>query len=314
MFFTKSKEFNLFFDSAHYLSIQQVFMFYFLSINLRNFMKFGLFFILLIFFISCKSTQDASRKLLPALKSPKVTMIQNGDSFKLIFVLQSYKKEGMDIYKFVSSVRDVNLIRKSRKGGIIDTIHFPIPELSGVSGSAEGASLALMTTADFKSPDNFHPADLSYYFLMEGYSDDYFWETAYDSIFINSTYEKPILELESRVEGITDSSAYFVCYVTRITKAEKQYFGSSELLRAVISDEKGRVMWNSDAGQNYLQMIYPVLPEREGDTHKYSVFWNGVKKDGTPLPPGLYQVRLTLLTKPKPFESFVHFYWKQRHD
>ncbi|MBU3678562.1 MAG: hypothetical protein FGM32_03030 [Candidatus Kapabacteria bacterium] len=97
----------------------------------------------------------------------------------------------------------------------------------------------------------------------------------------------------------------FTATAHRRRQVPGEYFPSSEQLRIRIINGKGAVVWSSSEGLAFLTMIYPVEPSGVGEMHEYSLTWNGVQSDGTPLPAGLYTVEYTLPVKPLAYSTSV---------
>lgn len=118
--------------------------------------------------------------------------------------------------------------------------------------------------------------------------------------------EKDTSALQLLTSYAQDGSEYtFTVNALRRREVPGEYFPSSEQLRIRIINGKGAVVWSSSEGLAFLTMIYPVEPSGVGDMHEYSVSWNGMQSDGTPLPAGLYTIEYTLPVKPLPYSTTV---------
>jgi hypothetical protein len=118
------------------------------------------------------------------------------------------------------------------------------------------------------------------------------------------------LVLKPYLEAVSDSSVTFVIEATRQAKIEGEYLPNSEDIRIQLESEKGKVVWISDYGKNFMQVISDVLPAEPGKVHKYKVFWNGQRNGGGFLEPGLYTVRAVIPAKPLPYFVTFKFEWK----
>lgn len=52
---------------------------------------------------------------------------------------------------------------------------------------------------------------------------------------------------------------------------EKEYLPTSEELRIIISDKKGRIIYQSNQGMNYFQVVEQVKPIEIDDTYTYEL-------------------------------------------
>lgn len=103
-----------------------------------------------------------------------------------------------------------------------------------------------------------------------------------------------------------DGSEYtFTATALRRREVPGEYFPSSEQLRIRIINGKGAVVWSSNEGLAFLTMVYPVEPAAVGQMHEYSLTWNGLQSDGTPISAGRYMIEYTLPVKPLPYSTTV---------
>lgn len=97
----------------------------------------------------------------------------------------------------------------------------------------------------------------------------------------------------------------FTATALRRREVPGEYFPSSEQLRIRIINGKGAVVWSSNEGLAFLTMVYPVEPAAVGQMHEYSLTWNGLQSDGSPISAGRYTIEYTLPVKPLPYSTTV---------
>ncbi len=63
-------------------------------------------------------------------------------------------------------------------------------------------------------------------------------------------------------------------------KTKDEYLPDSEKLRVIVRNFKGKTVWNSSEGLNFMQVITPVYPEAIGEFYEYSVLWKNPPESG----------------------------------
>lgn len=114
----------------------------------------------------------------------------------------------------------------------------------------------------------------------------------------------------ARMRG--DSVAVIGAQATRVYRRKDEYLPSSERLRVIITDRKGNVIWRSDAGMAYLTSVNPVMPEQIGRDEAYSLEWNGLDLNATPVSRGEYEVEIIIPSKPSPYTTKTTLLWTGR--
>ena len=99
--------------------------------------------------------------------------------------------------------------------------------------------------------------------------------------------------------AVSDSNKILFSINLKREKEGKEYFANSEQIRLEIFNDKSELVWASNSGVNFMQVISAVLPEKTGDDFTYLIEWNLKNKIGEKAPNGDYKAKLTLLTKPK---------------
>lgn len=116
------------------------------------------------------------------------------------------------------------------------------------------------------------------------------------------------------IKNITDSSVVFGVEATRQADVEGEYLPSSEEFRIEIISQKGRLEWSSNYNKNFMQVISEVKPLKAGETHAYSIEWNGERNGGGKLAPGLYTIRAIIPARPKAYVTIFKFEWKNHNE
>ena len=118
------------------------------------------------------------------------------------------------------------------------------------------------------------------------------------------------MELVPSISLMDDGGAEFSLIATRFADVPNEYLPNSEDFRVEIFSAKGNLIWNSNFGMNYLQVIMNVKPEKVGENYKYSIEWNGQTNSGSRAAAGNYTANLTIPAKPKHYTSTIQFQWK----
>lgn len=100
--------------------------------------------------------------------------------------------------------------------------------------------------------------------------------------------------------------------VKRIYVPPGEYLPSSETFRVVISDEKGYVVFRSDAGMAFLSVISSVEPQTPNQMQRYAVPWNGRDLRGNVVPDGKYLVELIIPAVPRSYSAKSELQWPPR--
>ncbi len=98
----------------------------------------------------------------------------------------------------------------------------------------------------------------------------------------------------------------------RVFTPKGEYLPSSERVRLIISDQKGNVVWRSDAGMQYMTLVGQVEPTLEGRTEQYTSQWNGVDLQGNAVRPGTYECEIVIPARPTPYSVRTSVQWPPR--
>jgi hypothetical protein len=84
---------------------------------------------------------------------------------------------------------------------------------------------------------------------------------------------------------------------------EREYFPTSENLRIILKNEKGKVIYQSNKGMNYFQAIEDVKPIEINDTYIYEL---KTKKPDN-FNKGKYKIYYMLPSKPFPYQTMLEY-------
>jgi hypothetical protein len=114
------------------------------------------------------------------------------------------------------------------------------------------------------------------------------------------------LELAPAIEK-DDGQIVFIVKATRLKLIDNEYFPDSEVFRVKVFDKSGKLIWQSNKGQNFFMAIQDVLPLETGQTHEYRLSWDKTDNKGNLVPPGDYTAELILPSKPFEYKSNMEF-------
>lgn len=263
-----------------------------------------LFFLL----IACSSVNTKKEQIIPI--EPSINMIKaDENNCILAFNMSATNDSKSAEHLFLRDIKEVN-IKVFEGTELIDSAIITRLEISGIA-STEGKT---SSTLFFRQPFNFTSRKIEdLFFIFEIKTSKEVYEIRKMAAEIdkiqNKTSEAP-LELIPSVSMQSDSTAVFSITATRLTNVVNEYIPSSEEFRVEILTAKGNLVWSSNFGMNYLQVILPVKPEKIGDTYKYSLEWNGQTNKGVPATPGNYTANLIIPARPNQYSSTIQFHWK----
>ncbi|TAL69787.1 MAG: hypothetical protein EPN82_03965 [Bacteroidetes bacterium] len=260
----------------------------------------------------CGTTKIIDKNPPPYL--PKVNITNNNGNAQFIFTLQANKSEPQDKFDFINAITIVKLEIVSPEDTIIHTIDFGQLDIKGTTDKETQTSLAISGYSNWFLPEKINLEELKYRFKIFANNKFYDMTKTYSQLYNEEEVEQPALTLEPFIENQTYNSAVFGVKATRNKIVENEYIPTSETFRVDILNRKGAIVWSSGYGQNFLQVINPVLPKSKGETHKYTVEWYGNSSNQIPLIPGEYTLRMTIPAKPNSYTSTMNFKWKLNDD
>jgi len=110
----------------------------------------------------------------------------------------------------------------------------------------------------------------------------------------------------------SDSLVTVGVVAVRVFKPQGEYLPSSERIRLIVSDQKGNVVWRSDAGLQFMTIVGQVEPTLEGRTEQYTAQWNGVDLQGNPVRNGTYECEIIIPARPTPYAVRTSVQWPPR--
>lgn len=102
---------------------------------------------------------------------------------------------------------------------------------------------------------------------------------------------------------IEDDMLVFRLAAKRNEIVEREYFPSSENLRILMQNEKGKVIYKSNKGMNYFQVIEDVKPIEINETHIYEL----KTKIPVHFDKGKYKITYILPAKPLPYQTVLEY-------
>ena len=87
----------------------------------------------------------------------------------------------------------------------------------------------------------------------------------------------------------------------RIKEINDEYLPNSNNFILIVNNEKGRVIYNSALGKDYLQVISKIAPMNIGESFTRECVWNYLDNDGKKVGKGKYNVNLVIPSKPTPY-------------
>lgn len=116
-----------------------------------------------------------------------------------------------------------------------------------------------------------------------------------------------ILELSSTCKMQHDSTLILFSLKAKRKQLIQEYIPNSELIRLIIINSEGEIIYSSGGKQAYLMMVEKVRPENVGEEYTYNIFWNMRDNRGIKVPMGRYIANLIIPAKPTPYVDLLHF-------
>jgi len=124
-------------------------------------------------------------------------------------------------------------------------------------------------------------------------------------------YTKAVpMELSAFTSAIDDTTIEVGAMARRVFVPTGEYLPSSEAFRLIISDTTtGRVLFRSDAGASFLQLVTTVEPQSVGQMQRYVIPWNGRDLQGQRVADGLYKAELIIPARPESYQTTINVPW-----
>ena len=263
--------------------------------------------LIIIIFIGCRSSENCihwnNDEIIAEFKA-----FQNNDNFVLSIKLNAKNEPNPGFDEFISSIGKAFVLIKHNEE-ILDTAFFRGIYPSGIADRKGIASVTAYGTTEWKNNTDIAAESLS--FTYEIHTRDACFYKSKKDIDKKTNDDKKALELYPSVNQSNNSTATFVLYAKRNHKKKNEYIPTSEKMRVLIFSEKGKMVYNSSFGKNFLQVINPVLPEETGGIHKYELKWDGIDTYGKRLPPGNYRVEMIIPANPQQYSKSIELKWKR---
>ena len=117
------------------------------------------------------------------------------------------------------------------------------------------------------------------------------------------------MELTPFTSAVNDTTIEVGVIARRVFVPAGEYLPSSENVRLIISDEQGAVVWRSDAGQSFLQLVTTVEPQNVGQMQRYVVPWFGQNLLQQRVPDGMYKAEIIIPARPDPYKAWIEVPW-----
>lgn len=117
------------------------------------------------------------------------------------------------------------------------------------------------------------------------------------------------MELTPFTSAVNDTTMEVGVIARRVFVPAGEYLPSSENVRLIISNEQGAVVYRSDAGQSFLQLVTTVEPQNVGQMQRYVVPWNGRDLQKERVPDGMYKAEVIIPARPDPYKATIDVPW-----
>lgn len=261
----------------------------------------------IIIFVGCRSSENC----IPWNHDEIISEFQafrSNDNFVLSIKLNAKNEPNPEFDDFIDSIEEAFVLIK-HDGIILDTAFFRGIYPSGIADRKGVASVTAYGTAEWENKSGFAADRLSFTYKIHTKERCFYKNKS--NFDIEKDDNRKALELYPSVNKTSDSTATFVLYAKRDHIKENEYIPTSEKMRVLIFSEKGKMVYNSSFGKNFLQVISPVLPEKVGEIYKYELKWDGVDTNGKRLPTGTYRVEMIIPANPQKYSKSIELKWKR---
>ena len=117
------------------------------------------------------------------------------------------------------------------------------------------------------------------------------------------------MELTPFTSAVNDTTMEVGVIARRVFVPAGEYLPSSENVRLIISDDKGTVVYRSDFGQSFLQLVTTVEPQNVGQMQRYVVPWNGRNLQKERVADGTYSAEVIIPARPDPYSATIEIPW-----
>lgn len=272
--------------------------------------KIQIVFLILLLLISCSGklskdkniTEKIAGNILP--KVLPIIHILNSDKSLILnftFAVPCNNKEKID---YLKSFKKINIDLMDSNRHSIKSIDINNFKIAGIENNFSNAKYILFFKQNVSlAKDEMNKLNTLAYKIIFPKSKITIYEPL-DKHLIKD--DADVLDLYPIIKRNDNKSIDFGIFTVR-NKLVDEYIPNSETLRIEIINNRGKAIWNSGYGGNFMQVIYPVYPENIGDNYTYSSTWRFNKNNGNKVVPGKYTVNLIIPALPKPYFSTITF-------
>ncbi|MFP4528464.1 MAG: hypothetical protein ACLFQX_07940 [Candidatus Kapaibacterium sp.] len=234
---------------------------------------------------------------------PKLTVYRQGDSAMYLIELAIAEMPGSDEAEFLKNLAGIKVELIGPNDELLDFYDAKITDLTDFAYSSEQNKY--FRTGYIFAPASDKAERVALEFAAAG--EKYRFDTKYDE---TTPAMEHSLFLQPYVRNISDTSLAIGAIALRIAPNEREYLPSSEDFRADIISLKGKRVWSSQHGKNFLTVIGEVEPKQVGGTHEYAAIWDTETNQGVDVATGEYVCRMVVPAQPKQYIREIKFYRK----
>ncbi len=273
-----------------------------------------IFFLIFVSLIvaGCSNVDKRGVATLPPYK-PEIKIYKQGDMQYVYVWLAEVNNTNKGKRKFMKSIKkaEVNFLLGKR---LIKNIQFNpyllTHKTSDTSDLVVFAGIAGFKWANPKMRTSEVTVEIRFHTDSSVYAIGKYYYKVYDSMVVENNGTLDLIPMEINYSG---NRYAFGLVAVRKGNVEEEYVPDSETLRIEIYNHKGKEIWSSNYGMNYMQMIQPVEPEKIGEAHLYLQFWDGKSNNKRKANSDEYKIKYLIPAKPKPYfilkEFSAEFEW-----
>lgn len=213
-------------------------------------------------------------------------------------------------YNFVANIQDVLCIVHNNELSIHDTLNLTLVNGStGIDGTNDSIIASGSNAWINRTGANFSSLECELVIIMRDKQYKYY-ETFDLPAISEEQYSRMVMKATPFLDEVTDSTITFALLAERLRPVNDDYHPNSEKFRVEIFNAKGALVFNSNFGMNYMQMISHVEPYRVSEKKRFEYLWDGKGNNKLPLPAGKYKAVLTMVVKPISYGAEIEFDWK----
>lgn len=269
----------------------------------------SIFLLTALMIYGCSSTKIIDKNPPPV--TPNVSLIINSGNALFNFSIKALQIDGQDKIDFINAITNLKLELLTPEDTVFHRLEFNQLDIKGTTEKDKQTELLASASTNWLLPPKFNMKNMKFRYKIFANNKFYDITKTYSDIYTEIEEEQPAIILEPFIENQTYTSATFGVNAIRNKIVENEYIPTSEIFRVDILNKKGHIVWSSGYGQNFLQVVNPVLPIAKGEIHKYTVEWNGKSSNQIPLIPGEYTVKMTIPAKPFPYSALMVLNWNQ---